>query len=218
MDPPPSGSTLTAEQLDRIAQNKKRAQELRKRKHPPNNFPNPPVGTGKNTLELPLSKRSFNYTSFPTSVHSSRSLDVPDDHQFGSSQFPNPQSDNPLLYSAPLATSQSALTSHHSTVQQNASYKMQSSCPKLCLIPSVNDKTNAGGSASAELTAASSGRQKQVLKFKDLITANFVILSRSRFKVQMPYDAEVIEMFKRMKTKSYGKIWQCIEIHTFIAL
>lgn len=199
MDPPPSGSTLTAEQLDRIAQNKKRAQELRKRKRPmepPTNFPNPPGRSGKSTLEPPA-KRTTKYTSSPTSGHSS---DIPDNSQFGSSQFPRPQRPFPSI------ASESASASHQKALQQNARYKTQSTCGNFSVGPSVSDKTTAcstGGSSSATTL---SRRQGQVLTLEDAITANFVVLSRSRFKVQIPYNAGVIEIFKRMKTKSYGMI------------
>lgn len=74
-------------------------------------------------------------------------------------------------------------------------------------VPQSDGNTfSTGASSSVEVPAASSGRQGQVLKLKSVIKANFVILSRSRFKVQMSYDAAVIEIFKKMKTRSYGKL------------
>jgi len=41
---------------------------------------------------------------------------------------------------------------------------------------------------------------------KQKIKANFVIVSREMFQVNVPYDADVIALFKQMNNKLYGKI------------
>ena len=54
-------------------------------------------------------------------------------------------------------------------------------------------------------------QKTQVPKFAPLqakIKANMVLISRARFKVVVPYDSTVIELFKKMPTKSYGKCYQ----------
>ena len=38
------------------------------------------------------------------------------------------------------------------------------------------------------------------------IKANLVLVSRSRFKVLVPYNTCVIEIFKKMPSKCYGKL------------
>lgn len=52
---------------------------------------------------------------------------------------------------------------------------------------------------------ASAASSASYVQLKERVMAKFVMLSKSRFKVEVPYDAEVIEIFKKMKTRSYGE-------------
>ena len=54
------------------------------------------------------------------------------------------------------------------------------------------------------------------------IKANFILVSRSRFKVLVPYNNNVIEIFKKMTSKSYGNIlirnWRQYEVFNLFLL
>ncbi len=52
----------------------------------------------------------------------------------------------------------------------------------------------------------SSERHGQCISLQKKIKANFVMISRRDFKVMLPFDAQVIEIFKKIKTRSYGKV------------
>ena len=209
MEPPPTGSSLTAEQLDRIAQNKKRALELRNRKRqadPQNHLPNPLGGFGKSTPGPPQSKRTTNYAPFPTS----RGLDASSNPHFSSST--SSQSDRRSYLTPAGSIPSSASANNHGPMQSNAGYSTQSrsqnSNAPLCANGRAHQpnllRPAYATSSSADHTSKSSGNPGQVHKLRDTIIANFVILSRRQFKVQMPYDAGVIEIFKRMRTRLYG--------------
>ena len=60
------------------------------------------------------------------------------------------------------------------------------------------------GSSTASASSHGSGSGNQVLQLKKRIKANFVMLSKKQFKVMVPYDASVIEIFKKMNSRSYG--------------
>jgi hypothetical protein len=183
----PSSTKLTADQLYRIEQNKKKAQELRKRKQPTK-----PSGAVK---KPPLPKPS---------THSS---DYPDSPQFGTSYFSHSHPKHPS-HSAP---SQSASASHYGG---NRAYKVPTTSHQNFKSPSlVTDTACHANSASAfSSTKHTNSSHEQFVKLKDTITANFITLSRTRFKVQMAYDSGVIEIFKRMKTRSYGEVVYLLEI------
>lgn len=194
MDPPPSGRTLTEEQLDRIAQNKKKAQELLKRKRPPEQALKPPGlgGLGRNTLAPPPAKQWANH--FPNSSR------TPHSPQLGVPSHVSHQSDKHPSLSASTAASQNYRPQpNHQNVSSVSSKTHHPSVPS-----SARNPYSSGAPSSAHLLPVSSERTEQVLKLKSVITATFVMLSRSRFKVQVPYDAEVIEIFRRMKTRLYG--------------
>lgn len=200
MDPPPSGSTLTAEQRDRIAQNKKRAQELRNRKRQAESQSH----FVKSTMGPPQSKRATSFAPFPTlkSLHANNN----------GSSCSSPSHSDKRSYLTPASAPSSVPANHFSKpTQPKAGHSTQSRFQSSSATPPGNARTHQpnlpcpdGSSSSADLTSKSSGNLGQVHTLKDVIVANFVILSRSRFKVQMAYDAGVIEIFKKMKTRSYG--------------
>ena len=42
----------------------------------------------------------------------------------------------------------------------------------------------------------------------------FALVSRERFEARVPFDAGVIDIFKKMKTKQYGKFKVCVHVNT----
>ena len=42
------------------------------------------------------------------------------------------------------------------------------------------------------------------------ICANLTLVSRTRFKAVVPYDSSLIEVFKKMPSRSYGRVLESI--------
>ena len=223
MDPPPpfpssSRNSLTAEQLERIALNKKRAQELRMRKRPVIQ-PITATASGQNVIPQakrpppPLHQNNHRYQHAPARSLKSSAM---------------PTSRQPYLTAPPVSSrSSSSSTSIKPDQCRAASYfntgaisttasQNPISAPSSSV--SMNQMLNSGThlKTAAPLKAPPSvvqmkkssvtlsESQNQFIRLKNTIKAEFVIVSKSRFKVLMPYDAEVIAMFQKMKTRSYG--------------
>ncbi len=251
MAQPPSDKALTAEQLDRIALNRRRAQEIRKVKQPAPLKSKPPWGS----LAPPQAKRPAMQTDHGSSLHPLAT--APSNPQSRQPSLPNPQPTKLLISSLPtplhslaqsstdykqnkhtanqksfigIASSRNAeihprsvqtegpssscvpAKSHVSLVQSGRNSGLSSSAKSpvsTIYHPGAQSGIYSGGLSSSRKSAVSlvdrQAQQAQVIKLRDRIKADFVILSRSRFKVAMQYDAGVIEVFKRMKTRAYGK-------------
>ena len=84
------------------------------------------------------------------------------------------------------------------------------SCQQLvCSNPlSVGQSTNSGHFSNLISSSSCSRHSEQALTTSNLekkIKANFVMLSKVRFKVDVPFDSKVIDIFKKMSTRFYGK-------------
>ena len=68
--------------------------------------------------------------------------------------------------------------------------------------------------------ALSKGCHSGLPHSKQKIKANFVVLSRETFQVDVPYDAQVNALFKQMSNKLYGKVYilPCCNYYYFILL
>lgn len=219
-----TNSALTAEQLHRIEQNKRRAQERlqtkRKQsvstKHGQHEHSLGPGYPSDNTLRPPPTKHpalQSHCVSPPNQMHHLKKLET-------STQFRSSSSN-----------SASSLANRHSNIspqfnlKHGTSKNMQSmpqsfvksqSLPFSHAVDSHYSGTSSSGSCSGGpssieqpkpcAASSSSSSGKQCLQLKKIVKANFVMISKENFKVLVPFDAEVIEVFKKMKTRSYGKL------------
>ena len=63
------------------------------------------------------------------------------------------------------------------------------------------------GHTSSEGSTSKAAPQTKFSALQKTIKANLTLVSKSRFRVTVPYDLSVLELFKKMPTKSYGNCW-----------
>lgn len=109
---------------------------------------------------------------------------------------------------------------HTSTIVQapNPHPFHNSSKPSFRSTPSISSKHFASSSVKYNKAPSSSTHaslsQPRFSELQKVIKANFALVSRARFKVLVPYDQKLIEIFKHMPTKSYG---ECCILVSFVS-
>lgn len=218
-----TNSALTAEQLHRIEQNKRRAQERlqtkRKQsvstKHGQHEHSLGPGYPSDNTLRPPPTKHpalQSHCVSPPNQMHHLKKLET-------STRSSSSNSASSLANRHSNISPQFNLKSNTPSTSKNMqsvpqSFVKSQSLPFSHAVDSHYSGTSSSGSCSGgpssieqpKPCAASSSSGKQFLQLKKIVKANFVMISKENFKVLVPFDAEVIEVFKKMKTRSYGKL------------
>ena len=175
------GTGLSAEQLHRMEENKRKAREklAGKRSGPslhvissetfgPPAAKRPTLETGS-MIGNPLLTGCG--THEVTNAHTSPVLQAPNPHLFLNSSKPNTSS----FRSTPSISTKN--------------------------FASVSVKYNKAPSSSTHPSLS----QPRFSELQKVIKATFVLVSRARFKLLVPYDRMLIEIFKQVPTKSYGK-------------
>lgn len=223
------GAGLTSEQLQRIELNRRRAQDRlsakRKRKLLDSNYSSQQtlvMGSSVNKPMLPPQAKRC------SAVHDPDNIPVQECMSGQSKTFPSSLSSSSSSSSSSLPSSSCSsafyckpkctpLSNSISTQLQLAAGQNTSQQLLVRPIPqSVGQSTNSGLhcnqtsiSNSGRLFEQSSARvnpetECQYLSLQKKIKANFVMLSKIRFKVDVPFDAKVIEIFKKIGTRFYG--------------
>ena len=198
--PPPycaCSNALTAEQLHRIEQNKKKAQErLQAKRSSECNRPPQLMKETESAFHPPQPKHpstQSNNVLQPAAIATRIIRNPSSSHHSGHPTFRPPISQSAsTIRLPPHLPTISNLLPHASAHKPALSFtSTQSSSSASAAVPS---KSSAPG-ASATV---------QYVPLKEKIKADFVVTTRNNFKVTIPYDASVIEIFKKMKTRSYG--------------
>lgn len=122
---------------------------------------------------------------------------------------PHPQSTGMAAHSvthATMATKKPALifaqpksaSTYSSSYQTNTADSAASSSTTSGSVPSH----------SAGLSAKAPAQDKTYIPLKAKIKACFVLVSKEKFEVRVPYDTGVINVFKKINTRNYGKLNQ----------
>ena len=172
---------LSAEQLCRMEENRRRAREKLAGKRsglPLAGVMSPPVSE---RLGPPAAKRPTLDTGKITGSSSLTNSGT-------SAQAPNP---NPRLFlDSKLNISRFQDTASGST--------------KKLMFGSSAGKYNRAHSASA-VSTHSAPLQMKFNELQKAVKANCTLISRTRFKVLVPYDPNVIDIFKQVPSRSYGE-------------
>ncbi len=153
-------------------------------------YSTPPIPTSSSSIKQ---SAQITYTKSSTGLHCTPSY-------YSHSTSGEAHSNQGTAYSVgrPLSMNQASV---HPAGQSN----LPSSCASFNQ-PSSCSSYNQSSSCSSYNQSSSHGHSSsnQVIQLKPRIKANFVMTSKEEFKVLVPYDAGVLEIFKRMDTRSYG--------------
>lgn len=205
---------LSVEQMRRMEENRRKAREklaAKRLQHPPSSNHSASQGGSvapRGDLGPPPAKRPAMTNPQYHFAHHKQMLRTTGYHgnQLSTSQNTQPQQ---IQQSSQSSTHQTPITSTHiCSVSEPRTFPP--AVPPL--VP--RSRSQAATSTSMFYTNPSStvrpsavSQTPQLVKFAQLqakIKANMVLISRARFKVAVPYDSTVIELFKKMATKSYG--------------
>ena len=221
---------LTSEQLQRIEQNKRRAQNrlLAKRKvgpHQDSSFHQaldtssvykatlPPQAKRTTALNNPGGTPVHDSTPQETQTTTSKTFPFIGNSSSSSSSHSSNFISKPNYVPVPqqpiaLSTAQP----QPATIRTNPPYHAHFNQP----FP-VSSQGKSIGTICGQAYLSSKGRTHQMssiaakpeleVKYFPLqkrIKANFIMLSKTRFKVDVTFDAKVIEIFRKMSTRSYG--------------
>ena len=185
--------SLSAEQLLRMEENRRRAQERLAGKRAHTHVARSGISN------LPSRSRPLGTQLITSSA--------------GTDQFGPPPSKVPAYSSTSLLSSfQTSLQKGNPTQTCNSSSNIRelsttttsSHYPNSAHYQKNSESSNAAKSSQPVSVAAAVSQ----LKFTELqhkIKANVTMVSKTRFKVMVGYDSTLIEIFKKMPTRSYGK-------------
>jgi len=225
-----SSGNLTEEQRKRIEENRRKALEKRaailrqrqQQKVPSTKTSATSRGDSEkfacNNAVLPLQKQhallssSTAYTKLPQGQLSLQSGGVkPSSKSHSDSQVSNPntftigQAKPALVCSSAKSNGSSSFKSFQSTVSQFYRAQNNPSASVKKFETSNSSKTTASTSANnkAEPSKSSVASSMNFLKSEKAVKGNCVLISRERFAVVVPYQAQLIGIFKTIPSRSY---------------
>lgn len=217
------GSTLSSEQVCRMEENRKRAQErlaMRRRVGGPHTGGpdscsiSQPTSGGLNfktpqSFDIPNSagswccvKRPFSAKTDPSDAATSN---APSIHPCSTSDSSQRLSNGPCI-SRP-ATSVSSTShirgSHGSKVAHPTSLHSR---PVTSTAAATTHLGSSGGTSAGGCSVTDGPNRPKFAALQKKICANFTLVSRTQFKAIVPYDSSLIEVFKMIPSRSYGRV------------
>ena len=219
------GADLSAEQVRRIEENRKRAQErlavrrgvgahqtggLDSRvisqstprggpnfKPPPSSGPPPATITRHLTDAVSTAVRTNSHDSAASSSAGfySRSTSKPTPPPFSQGRIPGPGT----TCHAPFDSS----TSHSQSFRGDKQARFAPPPSHPASTPSTFQRETGAAESGGSSSTDGSG-QLTLVALKKRINANFMLVSRTRFKAVVPYDLTLIEVFKKIPSRNYG--------------
>ena len=213
-------SDLSAEQLRRMEENRKKARErlANKRSAPVTTSATSSLNSNTHfTSQCPPAKRPALVTDAAQSsrpsnnVSSSTHNKYQEPNRFKSQSCSSPSTavsfstatvtahcNNPSSLSSLNNKPTTSVTSHHGSHTQPFLSSSKTSGPSSTQLSSSLHPFGASNQPP------SISKQLKFVEMQKKIKANMMLISKTRFKVLVPYETNVIEIFKRMPTRSYG--------------